>query len=740
MKYVRLLAAWVAVAFLTAGPPAFAQWQVPQYSIPSGRGGGAIGFDSSAPGTAGLPLVSAGPSAKPVFGPLSSAALPTPPTVLVNGTTTTFNSGQCTGYVARGNSNAPMVDTLPGTGAGVLPAGCVISFKNDDTAPLYALTVAAGATLDGNANGFVLLGPKQAAMIYSDGSNYRSLAPARAKFAPYTVGITSLFFAVTGGSDTRPCILTTAPCATPQAIVDLWYQRIDVGQGQLTIQACAAAAAPVGGTCAAPGSPQTFNITGNAIYARGRAPGIGNPSGSDPMFHAVQFRGDPANPANFTLNATGQCVTAINDATFAIDGFKLVCGGGSAVYAGIGSILGIEHIEYGAVTETHVWADGAGAYVHFDNSYVISGGGRYHMRATNNAQILSNAVGGSTVTNSGTPSFSVAYVSAEGGGILNTLPFTYSGAVNGKRWSTGPYGGVINNTFGTACDSIFPGTVAGSNTGGGQCDGTETSYSNVVFTSLALNAFVRTDSLGKLATYVTCNLGVIVTDGSGAPSCSTTLPNGLAMGTPASINLTNATSYPLANLTGAGTSVLAALAIAIRTNGAFAKLGATATALSFATLDSVRDVGGFASCNNGTVQTNSAGTPACVAIGNVSTQLNADVSLTSTTLYIDGPTLALSSAGIWAVSGGVTVLDTNGAARIQCKLYSGATILDSGESATQGAAAAVKISLSGNISAPAANVTIACRDLANITGVSMKFNQTGNSKDSTLSAYRIGTP
>jgi hypothetical protein len=43
----------------------------------------------------------------------------------------------------------------------------------------------------------------------------------------------------------------------------------------------------------------------------------------------------------------------------------------------------------------------------------------------------------------------------------------------------------------------------------------------------------------------TANSGVLVTDGSGVPSISTTLPDGLALGTPASGILTNATGLPL---------------------------------------------------------------------------------------------------------------------------------------------------------------------------------------------------
>jgi hypothetical protein len=55
--------------------------------------------------------------------------------------------------------------------------------------------------------------------------------------------------------------------------------------------------------------------------------------------------------------------------------------------------------------------------------------------------------------------------------------------------------------------------------------------------------------------------GVLVTNGAGSPSISTTLPNGIAMGTPASITLTNATGLPVSTgITGLGSGIATFLA------------------------------------------------------------------------------------------------------------------------------------------------------------------------------------
>lgn len=69
---MNFLRTYAAVLALLVAAPASAQWQVPQYSVPTGRGGGVTGFDNAAPGTAGLPIVSNGPTAKPAFGPVAN--------------------------------------------------------------------------------------------------------------------------------------------------------------------------------------------------------------------------------------------------------------------------------------------------------------------------------------------------------------------------------------------------------------------------------------------------------------------------------------------------------------------------------------------------------------------------------------------------------------------------------------------------------------------------------------------
>lgn len=67
MKVLRVAAA----AFFLSCVPALAQWQVPNYSVPVGRGGG-TGFKSVGPCLTGVPIVGAGVSADPACGSITA--------------------------------------------------------------------------------------------------------------------------------------------------------------------------------------------------------------------------------------------------------------------------------------------------------------------------------------------------------------------------------------------------------------------------------------------------------------------------------------------------------------------------------------------------------------------------------------------------------------------------------------------------------------------------------------------
>lgn len=124
-------------------------------------------------------------------------------------------------------------------------------------------------------------------------------------------------------------------------------------------------------------------------------------------------------------------------------------------------------------------------------------------------------------------------------------------------------------------------------------------------------------------------------------------------------------------------------------------------------------------------------------VGTVFTaSLNSDVALSNTGTYFDGPSVAQGTVGTWWASGTVTMLDTAATASFQCKLWDGTTVIASSQQNSTGANALANIALSGYLAAPAANIRISCKDISATTGV-IKFNSSGNSKDSTVSVHRV---
>jgi hypothetical protein len=197
---------------------------------------------------------------------------------------------------------------------------------------------------------------------------------------------------------------------------------------------------------------------------------------------------------------------------------------------------------------------------------------------------------------------------------------------------------------------------------------TMTGNTNVTFptsgtlaTTSSASGIVNSGSINQLAWYAangttvsglsTANSGVLITSAGGVPSISTTLPNGLAMGTPASITLTNGTGLPISGITGLGTGVATALAAAVSGSGGIALttsptfttpiLGAaSATSLTFSSTSGII----------GTTTNNNA------AAGSVGEFVTSNVAVTNTSLssgtIADTTSISLT-AGDWDVFGAV---------------------------------------------------------------------------------------
>lgn len=116
--------------------------------------------------------------------------------------------------------------------------------------------------------------------------------------------------------------------------------------------------------------------------------------------------------------------------------------------------------------------------------------------------------------------------------------------------------------------------------------------------------------------------------------------------------------------------------------------------------------------------------------------LAGDVALGNVSAYGNGPSVAQGTAGTWLAMGTVTVVDTGGAAQIRAKLWDGTTIIASTQELSVAANSYISIPLSGYITSPAGNIRIDVQDASNTTG-KILFNQSTNSKDSTVTVVRI---
>jgi hypothetical protein len=125
--------------------------------------------------------------------------------------------------------------------------------------------------------------------------------------------------------------------------------------------------------------------------------------------------------------------------------------------------------------------------------------------------------------------------------------------------------------------------------------------------------------------------------------------------------------------------------------------------------------------------------PASIVSPPLYASLGADVTMNATNFF-DGPSIAQGTVGTWWVAGTVTITDTV-AGQYIAKLWDGTTVIASARSLMATATGTVAISLSGWITSPAANLKISVKP--NTTTATMKFNITGESKDSTISAFRI---
>ena len=115
----------------------------------------------------------------------------------------------------------------------------------------------------------------------------------------------------------------------------------------------------------------------------------------------------------------------------------------------------------------------------------------------------------------------------------------------------------------------------------------------------------------------------------------------------------------------------------------------------------------------------------------------ANISLSSTASYVDGPSVSQGTSGTWFASGKVT-LTSSVSSNFNVKLWDGTSIIAS-EIVTSGGGSGfyASSSLSGVLASPAGNIRISCQNRTVGPGTII-FNDSLNSADSIVTALRIG--
>lgn len=350
------------------------------------------------------------------------------------GTSYTYITGDSTQTKKRSNSGAFMVDTLPGTGTAVMASGWWVRVVNTDTAGILAVGVASGANLDGNATGFyIYLGPGQGATIISDGSNYFAIEkPDRCR-----LGATTTFFCGGTGSSASNAGLTTGTgaLATIQSAINLVGSRLDMNGQACVIQI-------------ADGN-YTENLTLIPYLGRGNQ---GHTTGP------VMIQGNSGAITNVSLQpASGDAVTAVETGGFewGFQNLKIAPPAGNGINVDAGSWVSLNAgITFGATTQSHAVVQNGGLFEP-NAAYTIAGGAAAHLLIHDEGKVL---YAGQTVTLTGTPAFSSAFVTAVRRGSLQALGVTFSGAATGTRWArdAASYFGISGSA-----DSLFPGNANG---------------------------------------------------------------------------------------------------------------------------------------------------------------------------------------------------------------------------------------------------------------------------------------
>jgi hypothetical protein len=248
------------------------------------------------------------------------------------------------------------------------------------------------------------------------------------------------FYVATNGSDSNDGLSATTPFLTLAHAIAVITGQIDFGSQAVTLQANpghAAFTSPFVFTPWAGGGSFTFDLGGGSITA----------TNTD----AIYLLGDPPGLVviqNGTLSTTG-------------------ASGGQGLHHQMSGLVEFKNITFGACVQNHILLNGGGSRLDCIGNYTISGNATHHAQVVSGCtlNISAQIAPGLTVTLSGTPAFSSAFLFAVFPCLIAADGVNWSGAATGSRYLALYSGVIFTNGQGP---NYLPGSTAGSAANQGQ--------------------------------------------------------------------------------------------------------------------------------------------------------------------------------------------------------------------------------------------------------------------------------
>jgi len=169
--------------------------------------------------------------------------------------------------------------------------------------------------------------------------------------------------------------------------------------------------------------------------------------------------GNTTTPANCIISTTSATAISTSKANCAIKGFKIqtTTSGYGFIISDWSSIV-LSNINFGACLSGHIAAT-TWSVVNINTAYTISGAAPVHYFVISGARMTCAS---QTVTITGTPAFSTAYLLQSSGSTCYLVSTTYSGSATGKRYD------VTQNSIADTGGATLPGGTVGTTATGGQ--------------------------------------------------------------------------------------------------------------------------------------------------------------------------------------------------------------------------------------------------------------------------------